>query len=71
MILKYLKRKLIQPMEIQNVNVKILVADEVEKQLVSNCSAITHTYDSYDMSHTHLFCLSILFCNYSSPNYQN
>ena len=46
MILKYLKRKLIQPMEIQNVNVKILVADEVEKQLVSNCSAITHTYDS-------------------------
>ena len=40
MILKYLKRKLIQHMEIQNVNVKILVVDAVEKQLVSNCSCL-------------------------------
>ena len=40
MILKYLKRKLIQHMVIQNVNVKILVVDEVEKQLVSNCCCL-------------------------------
>ena len=65
MILKCLKRKLIQHMVIQNVNVKILVVDEVEKQLVSNCSCLLLIH----MSHTHLFCLSILFCNYSSPNY--
>ena len=40
MILKYLKRKLIQHMVIQNVNVKILVVAAVEKQLVSNCCCL-------------------------------
>ena len=57
MILRYLKRKPIQHMVIQNENVKILVGGVVEKLRVFKFLSLTNS------------AFSILFCNYSSPNY--